>query len=115
MSEDLPGAAKQRGLTFGAARGPVMRVLHLDAFSSTPGKGNPAGIVIAADDLGEAAMQAVARAVGFNETGFVLRSARADLRLRYFTPGHEVDLCGHATLAALVALQAAAASRRGGT
>jgi PhzF family phenazine biosynthesis protein len=49
-------------------------------------------------------MQAIARAVGFNETAFVLPSTRADLRLRYFTPGHEVDLCGHATIGSFVAL-----------
>jgi PhzF family phenazine biosynthesis protein len=49
-------------------------------------------------------MQAIAQAVGFNETAFVLPSTRADLRLRYFTPGHEVDLCGHATVASFVAL-----------
>lgn len=49
-------------------------------------------------------MQTIARAVGFNETAFVLPSARADLRLRYFTPGHEVDLCGHATVGTFVVL-----------
>jgi len=81
-----------------------MRVLHFDAFSARPGMGNPAGVVLDASGLGEAAMQAIARAVGFNETAFVLPSTRADLRLRYFTPGHEVDLCGHATIGSVVAL-----------
>jgi len=66
--------------------------------------GNPAGVLLDADGLGEAAMQAIAHAVGFNETAFALPSARADLRLRYFTPGHEVDLCGHATVGTFVAL-----------
>jgi PhzF family phenazine biosynthesis protein len=51
-------------------------------------------------------MQAIAHAVGFNETAFALPSARADLRLRYFTPGHEVDLCGHATVGTFVLLHA---------
>ena len=81
-----------------------MRVLHFDAFSARPGRGNPAGVVLDAKGLSEAAMQAIARAVGFNETAFVLPSTRADLRLRYFTPGHEVDLCGHATVGSVVAL-----------
>src|SRR5262245_64541097 len=49
-------------------------------------------------------MQRVAHAVGCNETAFVLPSQKADLRLRYFTPGHEVDLCGHATIGSFVAL-----------
>jgi len=80
------------------------RVLHYDAFAPRPGMGNPAGVVLDADGLSDAAMQAIARAVGFNETAFVLPSTRADLRLRYFTPGHEVDLCGHATVASFVAL-----------
>jgi PhzF family phenazine biosynthesis protein len=68
--------------------------------------GNPAGVLLDADGLSPAAMQAIAHAVGFNETAFVLPSARADLRLRYFTPGHEVDLCGHATVGAFVLLHA---------
>jgi PhzF family phenazine biosynthesis protein len=66
--------------------------------------GNPAGVLLDADGLADSAMQAIARAVGFNETAFVLPSTRADLRLRYFTPGHEVDLCGHATVATFVLL-----------
>lgn len=82
----------------------IARVLHLDAFSARPGLGNPAGVVLDADGLSETAMQAIAHAVGFNETAFVLPSRAGDLRLRYFTPGHEVDLCGHATIGAFVAL-----------
>jgi PhzF family phenazine biosynthesis protein len=80
------------------------RVLHYDAFAPRPGMGNPAGVVLDAHDLSDAAMQAIARAVGFNETAFVLASTVAHLRLRYFTPGHEVDLCGHATVGSFVAL-----------
>ena len=80
------------------------RVLHFDAFAPRPGMGNPAGVVLDAAGLSDATMQAIARAVGFNETAFVLPSTRADLRLRYFTPGHEVDLCGHATVGSFVAL-----------
>ncbi len=80
------------------------RVVHVDAFAARPGMGNPAGVLLDADGLGDPAMQAIAHAVGFNETAFVLTSTRADLRLRYFTPGHEVDLCGHATVATFVLL-----------
>ena len=80
------------------------RVLHYDAFAPRPGMGNPAGVVLDAGDLSDAVMQAIARAVGFNETAFVLPSTVADLRLRYFTPGHEMDLCGHATVGSFVAL-----------
>jgi len=82
----------------------IARVLHFDAFADRPGMGNPAGVLLDARGLRDAAMQAIARAVGFNETAFVLPATRADLRLRYFTPGHEVDLCGHATIGSFVAL-----------
>jgi PhzF family phenazine biosynthesis protein len=84
----------------------IARVLHFDAFADRPGMGNPAGVLLDARGLSDAAMQAIARAVGFNETAFVLPSTKADLRLRYFTPGHEVDLCGHATIGSFVALYA---------
>ena len=66
--------------------------------------GNPAGVVLAAERLDTAMMQHLAQAVRFNETVFILPSDCADLRLRYFTPGQEVDLCGHATTAAFIAL-----------
>lgn len=81
-----------------------VKVLHYDAFTSSPNKGNPAGIVFDADKLTEEEMLDVARKVGFNETSFVLPSKNADIRIRFFTPGHEMDLCGHATIATLFAL-----------
>lgn len=82
-----------------------IKVLHYDAFSSYPNKGNPAGVVLEADHLSESEMQSIAHKVGFNETVFVVSSDVADLRLKYFTPGHEINLCGHATMASLFALK----------
>ncbi|MCV4232325.1 PhzF family phenazine biosynthesis isomerase [Virgibacillus sp. LDC1] len=82
-----------------------INVLHYDAFSVQPNKGNPAGVVLNADDLAEEEMQSIARSVGFNETTFILKSEQADIRLRYFTPGHEMNLCGHATMASMYALK----------
>lgn len=79
-------------------------VLHYDAFSTIPQKGNPAGIVLDADGLSEQDMQRIAEQVGFNETTFILHSDQVDVRLRYFTPGHEMNLCGHATIASLYCL-----------
>lgn len=49
-------------------------------------------------------MQLIAKKVGFNETVFIERSNKADYRFRYFTPGHEMNLCGHATIAGVYAL-----------
>lgn len=79
-------------------------VHHYDAFTTTPGRGNPAGIVFDARSLTDDAMQQIAAKVGFNETTFVLPSDRADIKLRYFTPGSEMNLCGHATVASFTAL-----------
>ncbi|MFJ7940343.1 PhzF family phenazine biosynthesis protein [Peribacillus sp. NPDC096622] len=83
----------------------TVRVFHYDAFSSKPNKGNPAGVVLDADGLTEKEMQVIAMKVGFNETAFPMGSDIADLRIRYFTPGHETNLCGHATMATIHALK----------
>ncbi|MBT2647358.1 PhzF family phenazine biosynthesis protein [Bacillus sp. ISL-34] len=83
----------------------TVRVFHYDAFSSKPNKGNPAGVVLDADGLTEKEMQDIALKVGFNETSFPMESDIADLRIRYFTPGHEMNLCGHATMATIHALK----------
>lgn len=82
-----------------------VKVYHYDAFSTTSGKGNPAGVVLSGDELSEKEMQQIALQVGFNETAFVVQSARADLKIRFFTPGHEMNLCGHATMATIYALK----------
>ncbi len=82
----------------------AVRVHHWDAFTRRPGKGNPAGIVLSAPGCSDGDMQAIATAIGFNDTAFVLPSQKADFRIRYFAPRREVDLCGHATIAAFAAL-----------
>jgi trans-2,3-dihydro-3-hydroxyanthranilate isomerase len=78
----------------------------VDAFTDRPFQGNPAVVVPQADGLTDFQMQQIAREVNCSETAFVLASAtpEADFRLRWFTPTQEVDLCGHATIAALHAL-----------
>lgn len=82
-----------------------LTVFHYDAFSRKPNKGNPAGVVLNADNFSEEEMQKIALNVGFNETVFVLKSNKATLKLKYFTPGHEINLCGHATMASLYCLK----------
>ena len=76
-------------------------VWHYDAFTTQAGKGNPAGIVPAADGLSQEEMQQIAKAVGYNETVFICQSQMAEYRFRYFTPGQEIELCGHGTVAAV--------------
>ncbi|MFF1992314.1 PhzF family phenazine biosynthesis protein [Bacillus mycoides] len=82
-----------------------INVFHYDAFTNKPNMGNPAGVVIEADGLTEEEMQRIAEKVGFNETAFVLSSEVADIRMRYFTPGFEMDLCGHGTVGTIYALR----------
>ncbi|WP_419795592.1 PhzF family phenazine biosynthesis isomerase [Staphylococcus equorum] len=83
----------------------LIKVYHYDAFSKKPNKGNPAGVVLNGDDLTETEMQDVAFKVGFNETAFPISSDRADLRIRYFSPKQEMELCGHATMTTIYALK----------
>ncbi|EOL44425.1 PhzF family phenazine biosynthesis protein [Enterococcus caccae] len=81
-------------------------VVQVDAFTEIAGQGNPAGVVFEGDKYTTEEMQAIAKKVGFNETVFIClsKSKNAALKLRYFTPGHETPLCGHATIAAIFAL-----------
>ena len=74
--------------------------LHLvDAFAAAPFAGNPAGIVTLDHAVPDAWMQQVALEMNQAETAFLSRIG-ARWGLRWFTPVAEVDLCGHATLAA---------------
>ena len=82
----------------------AVKVFHYDAFSTKPDKGNPAGVVFEGDLFSKSEMQEIAFKVGFNETAFIASSDKADLKIQYFTPGHEMDLCGHGTIACLYGL-----------
>ncbi len=75
-----------------------------DAFTKEKFGGNAAGIVLDAENLSTAEKRNLAKELGFSETVFVQRSKKADFQLEYFTPKQEVDLCGHATIAAIYAL-----------
>ncbi|GEN51658.1 PhzF family phenazine biosynthesis protein [Alkalibacterium pelagium] len=81
-----------------------IQILHYDAFTSSRGKGNPAGIVLNENTLTSEEMQRIAYRVGFNEVAFVMTSEHADFKLRYFSPEKEMPLCGHATVCAVQAL-----------
>lgn len=75
-----------------------MKIIRYDVFTQQVNRGNPVGIITDGDNYSESEMQAIAAAVGYNECCFVCSSQIADYRLRYFTPGHETPLCGHATV-----------------
>lgn len=81
------------------------KLQHIDVFSERPNKGNPAAVMLEANHYSTEEMQAVAATVGFNETVFVLSPRKnGNIRLRFFSPGSEMALCGHGTLAAAYAL-----------
>lgn len=90
------------------------RFYVVDAFSDRPYCGNPAVIVPDADALSDATMQAVAAELRM-EAGFILKPTfpDADLRIRFFSPGGEVDVSGHVTVAAYAALARAGKLPRG--
>lgn len=78
-----------------------VEVYTLNAFAKGERGGNPAGVVLADGvSLDAAQMQLIAKELGFSETAFMEKSLLADYKIRYFTPASEVDLCGHATIAA---------------
>ncbi len=84
-------------------------VLRYSAFTDTPEGGNPAGVVLDAGGLSDEEMLAIAAGVGYSETAFLVgHPARGDgaraFDVRYFSPEAEVPFCGHATVAAGVAL-----------
>jgi predicted PhzF superfamily epimerase YddE/YHI9 len=85
-----------------------MRQWTVDAFAAGPFLGNPACVVEPFDRWPDGGwMQALARENNQAETAFLRRTADpARFDLRWFTPGQEVDLCGHATLGAAHALWA---------
>ena len=70
----------------------MIKVYTLNAFTDDVSGGNPAGVVLDADNLTEKQMQGIAKKVGFSETAFVMSSDSADFRVRFFTPSDEVDL-----------------------
>lgn len=75
--------------------------VKVDVFTEEAYAGNPAGVVFGADDLDEVQMQRIAFEVGSPVTTFVLRSKKADVRLRFFSPTSEEPLSGHGTIGAL--------------
>ena len=76
-----------------------LTLLQIDAFAKRPYSGNPAAVCLLDDERDAQWMQAVAGEMNLSETAFV-RPVRDGFDLRWFTPTVEVDLCGHATLAA---------------
>ncbi|AVQ46174.1 PhzF family phenazine biosynthesis protein [Clostridium botulinum] len=75
-----------------------MKYYVVDAFAEKVFEGNPAGVCIMKQWLPDETMQKIAIENNLSETAFAVKEGDS-YNLRWFTPGKEVDLCGHATLA----------------
>lgn len=82
------------------------RYTILDVFADRPLAGNPLAVVLEAEGLDDAAMQAIAREFNLSETVFVLPPADSRHRaaVRIFTPGRELPFAGHPTVGTAVLL-----------
>ena len=67
--------------------------------------GNPAGVVLNADELSHSQKLEIAAGIGLSETAFVSSSKVADFKLEFFTPTKQIAHCGHATIATFVYLR----------
>jgi len=76
-----------------------MRIFTVDSFTDKPFTGNPAGVCILENDCSDELYQQIASEISYSETAFLIRQ-NDNFRIRWFTPKTEVNLCGHATLAA---------------
>ena len=75
-----------------------MKQYIVDAFTNRPFSGNPAAVCVMERWPSEEGMKKLAMENNLSETAFIVREPQG-YRLRWFTPGTEVELCGHATLA----------------
>ena len=76
-----------------------MKMYHVDAFTSELFKGNPADVCFVDHFPTDSMMQAIATENRLSETAFAVQKGADEYDLRWFTPGGEINLCGHATLA----------------
>lgn len=74
-----------------------MQYYVVDAFAENIFEGNPAGVCVLESEISDGLMQKIAMENNLSETAF-LRAEGERLHLRWFTPGGEINLCGHATL-----------------
>ena len=82
-----------------------LAIVWVDAFTITPLAGNACAVVLDARGVDDATMQAIARETNLSETSFVFPGdAEADFVVRYWTPGGEIPLAGHPTIATTHAL-----------
>lgn len=91
----------------------VLRQYVVDAFTDRVFKGNPAAVCVLETPLADGLMQKIAKENNLSETAFVVSDGNS-FNLRWFTPGGEIDLCGHATLASAYVMMRFCAGNRTG-
>ncbi|MGZ6164170.1 MAG: PhzF family phenazine biosynthesis protein [Myxococcaceae bacterium] len=82
----------------------ALPLLLVDAFTDRPFAGNACAVVLDAGSLSRELMQAIAREMNQSETAFVLGGSGTRFDVRYYTPGEEIPLAGHPTIATTAAL-----------
>jgi PhzF family phenazine biosynthesis protein len=89
---------------------------QVDVFTSEPLRGNALAVVVAADDLTDARMAALANWTNLSETAFLLqpREPLADYRVRIFTPHGELPFAGHPTIGSCHVWLTTGATPKGG-
>lgn len=90
-----------------------MKLFIIDAFTEKAFGGNPAGVVLCEHEPSLDTMINLAAELRFSETAFVKQMDDLTYNIRYFTPNSEVDLCGHATIAAFSALEHVGLAKKG--
>lgn len=75
-----------------------LELLRVDVFTEDLYSGNPLNVVLGADALDEVQMQRLASEAGCPVTSFVMRSRRAEVKCRFFSPGLEEPMSGHAAV-----------------
>ncbi len=75
-----------------------LSIYQIDAFTDKVLSGNPAAIVPLPEWLPDVELQAIAAENNLSETAYLVNDGKTR-HIRWFTPTHEVDICGHATLA----------------
>jgi len=75
-----------------------LTIYQVDAFAEKTFEGNPAAVIPLKEWLSDDLMQTIALENNLSETAFFIPE-NGKYHIRWFTPGAEVDLCGHATLA----------------
>ena len=74
-----------------------MKQYVVDAFTDKVFSGNPAAVCVTDSEISEELMMNITRENNLSETAFAVKNGDF-YKLRWFTPGGEIDLCGHATL-----------------